>query len=206
RTARLCDELREAGYEGRISELTGLRLDPYFTGTKLTWLALEEPATWAGLADGSLAAGTVDSYLIARLTGGGRPVTRPPHPPAPPRPPLPARWCSTSPPDSGLTSCANCCGCPPRPCPRWFPPPASPGAPTRPPSSAWICLSPASPVTSRRRCSARRALQPETPNVPTGPARSCSRTPAAPWPAPGTGCCPPWPGWTTPARAPPRGE
>ena len=75
RTARLCDELREAGYEDRISELTGLRLDPYFTGTKLTWLAMEEPATWAGLADGTLAAGTVDSYLIARLTGGQRHVT-----------------------------------------------------------------------------------------------------------------------------------
>jgi glycerol kinase len=75
RTARLCDELREAGHEERVSELTGLRLDPYFTGTKLTWLATEEPATWAGLADGSLAAGTVDSYLIARLTGGRRHVT-----------------------------------------------------------------------------------------------------------------------------------
>ena len=75
RTARLCDELREAGHEERVSELTGLRLDPYFTGTKLTWLAREEPGTWAGLADGSLAAGTVDSYLIARLTDGGRHVT-----------------------------------------------------------------------------------------------------------------------------------
>ena len=75
RTARLCDELREAGHEERVSELTGLRLDPYFTGTKLTWLATEEPATWAGLADGSLAAGTVDSYLIARLTSGKRHVT-----------------------------------------------------------------------------------------------------------------------------------
>src|SRR5215471_13398709 len=64
RTARLCDELRQAGHEDRVSELTGLRLDPYFTGTKLTWLAA-----------GSLAAGTVDSYLIARLTGGARHVT-----------------------------------------------------------------------------------------------------------------------------------
>src|SRR5262249_19259915 len=75
RTARLCDELRGAGDEGRVRELTGLRLDPSFTGIRLTWLALEEPAPWAGLADGSLAAGTVDSYLIARLTGGARHVT-----------------------------------------------------------------------------------------------------------------------------------
>ena len=57
------------------AQLTGLRFDPYFTGTKLTWLAENEPATWQGLADGSLAAGTVDSYLIARLTGGRRHVT-----------------------------------------------------------------------------------------------------------------------------------
>jgi glycerol kinase len=75
RTARICGALREAGHEERVTELTGLRIDPYFTGTKLTWLAEQEPATWAGLADGSLAAGTVDSYLIARLTGGARHVT-----------------------------------------------------------------------------------------------------------------------------------
>ena len=75
RTARICDTLRAAGHEERVSELTGLRLDPYFTGTKLTWLAEHEPAIRAGLADGSLAAGTVDSYLIARLTGGRRHVT-----------------------------------------------------------------------------------------------------------------------------------
>ena len=75
RTARICDQLREAGHEPRVSELTGLRLDPYFTATKLTWLAENEPAIWAGLADGSLVTGTVDSYLIARLTGGARHVT-----------------------------------------------------------------------------------------------------------------------------------
>ena len=75
RTARVCDRLREAGHEPRVSHLTGLRLDPYFTATKLTWLAENEPATWAGLASGALAAGTVDSYLIARLTAGRRHIT-----------------------------------------------------------------------------------------------------------------------------------
>jgi glycerol kinase len=75
RTARICAELREAGHELRVNELTGLRLDPYFTGTKLTWLAANEPAIHAGLADGSLVAGTMDSYLIARLTSGARHVT-----------------------------------------------------------------------------------------------------------------------------------
>ncbi len=75
RTARLCDALRAAGHEPRITELTGLRLDPYFTGTKLTWLAEHDPAAWRGLAEGTLAAGTVDAYLIARLTAGARHVT-----------------------------------------------------------------------------------------------------------------------------------
>jgi len=75
RTAAICQELREAGHEDRVAEVTGLRLDPYFTATKLTWLAGSEPDVWAGVLDGSLAVGTVDSYLIARLTGGRRHVS-----------------------------------------------------------------------------------------------------------------------------------
>lgn len=74
RTAAICDRLRESGAEPRVAALTGLRIDPYFTATKLTWLAENEPATWAGVEDGTLAVGTVDSYLIARLTGGRRHV------------------------------------------------------------------------------------------------------------------------------------
>jgi glycerol kinase len=72
RTAPICEELRAAGHEDRVAELTGLRLDPYFTATKLTWIARNDPATWSGLTGGSLAAGTVDAYLVARLTGGRR--------------------------------------------------------------------------------------------------------------------------------------
>ncbi len=74
RTAAICDRLRAAGHEERVAEISGLRIDPYFTATKLTWLAENEPAVWAGIVDGSLAVGTVDSYLIARLTGGRRHV------------------------------------------------------------------------------------------------------------------------------------
>src|SRR5215469_5448657 len=75
RTASICDEMREAGNEPRVAAVTGLRLDPYFTATKLTWLSRNEPSMWAGVEDGSLAIGTVDAYLIARLTGGRRHVT-----------------------------------------------------------------------------------------------------------------------------------
>ena len=70
RTTEVCDRLRAAGHEPRISALTGLRLDPYFTGTKLAWLAGNDDTTWAGVRDGNVAVGTVDSYLVARLTGG----------------------------------------------------------------------------------------------------------------------------------------
>jgi len=70
RTTAICDRLKTAGAEPRVAELTGLRLDPYFTGTKLTWLAENDARAWGGVQDGTLAVGTVDSYLIARLTGG----------------------------------------------------------------------------------------------------------------------------------------
>ncbi len=75
RTARICADLRDGGYEDRVAELTGLRIDPYFTATKLTWLSRHAEDIWAGVTDRSLALGTVDSYLIARLTGGRRHVT-----------------------------------------------------------------------------------------------------------------------------------
>jgi glycerol kinase len=66
RTAERCDELREAGLEPLVRERTGLVLDPYFSGTKLAWL-LE---TGAVTPDADLAFGTVDSWLVWKLTGG----------------------------------------------------------------------------------------------------------------------------------------
>ena len=75
RTTAICDELRAAGHEERVAELTGLRIDPYFTATKLTWLSRHEPGVWSGVADGSVSVGTVDAYLVARLTGGRRHAT-----------------------------------------------------------------------------------------------------------------------------------
>jgi glycerol kinase len=77
RTTDICDRLRDAGSEPRVSELTGLRLDPYFTGTKLTWIAEHDPGVWQRVLDGHVAVGTVDSYLIARLTAGAVHATDP---------------------------------------------------------------------------------------------------------------------------------
>src|SRR3954449_1890636 len=75
RTTGICDRLRSD--EARVTELTGLRHDPYFTGTKYAWLAEHEPRVWSGVRDGALALGTVDSYVITRLTGGAAHVTDP---------------------------------------------------------------------------------------------------------------------------------
>ena len=70
RTADLCASLKAAGHEPAVAAKTGLLLDPYFSGTKLTWLL----ASGAGVRDrakrGELAFGTVDTYLLWRLTGG----------------------------------------------------------------------------------------------------------------------------------------
>ncbi len=73
RTTGVCVRLSSSG--PRIAELTGLRLDPYFTATKLCWLAEYEPRMWEGVTAGRTAVGTVDAYLVARLTAGARHVT-----------------------------------------------------------------------------------------------------------------------------------
>ncbi|MFC4561520.1 glycerol kinase GlpK [Nocardiopsis mangrovi] len=75
RTADICTELRDAGHEDRVADITGLRLDPYFTATKLTWIQRNDRRAWSGVESGDVAIGTVDSYIIARLTGGKRHVT-----------------------------------------------------------------------------------------------------------------------------------
>jgi glycerol kinase len=75
RTAGLCDQLKADGHEARVRELTGLRLDPYFSATKLTWISRQEPNVWAGVLEGRTAIGTIDSYLIARMTRGVTHVT-----------------------------------------------------------------------------------------------------------------------------------
>jgi glycerol kinase len=70
RTADRCAELKAAGKEARVRELTGLTLDPYFSGTKVSWMLHHVDGLAAAARDGKLAFGTVDSYLLWRLTGG----------------------------------------------------------------------------------------------------------------------------------------
>ena len=75
RTAAICEELREAGHEETVSRLTGLKLDPYFTGTKLTWILRNDPDLRRRAEAGEVAAGTIDSWLVWKLTAGQRHVT-----------------------------------------------------------------------------------------------------------------------------------
>jgi glycerol kinase len=70
RTADECRKLQDAGHEDEVIEKTGLRLDPYFSATKLTWIFDRVPGARASAQSGHLAFGTVDSFLIWRLTGG----------------------------------------------------------------------------------------------------------------------------------------
>jgi len=70
RTADLCARLKNTGYEPLFTAKTGLLLDPYFSGTKLAWLLTRTAEIGDRAARGELAFGTVDSYLLWRLTGG----------------------------------------------------------------------------------------------------------------------------------------
>ena len=70
RTAPLCAALREAGHEAEIPRITGLLLDPYFSGTKVKWILDTIPGARAKAAAGDLLFGTIDTFLIWRLTGG----------------------------------------------------------------------------------------------------------------------------------------
>jgi len=70
RTAMQCDQLKREGWDAHVAETTGLVIDPYFSATKLAWLL----ANVSGLAEraraGEICFGTVDSFLLFRLTGG----------------------------------------------------------------------------------------------------------------------------------------
>jgi len=70
RTAPRCATLREEGHEPAITHATGLLLDPYFSGTKIAWLLDNVDGARARAARGDLLFGTIDSFLIWKLTGG----------------------------------------------------------------------------------------------------------------------------------------
>jgi glycerol kinase len=70
RTSEYCAELKKAGHEKMVSEKTGLLLDPYFCGTKIAWILKNVAGARAAADKGALAFGTIESFLLWRLTGG----------------------------------------------------------------------------------------------------------------------------------------
>jgi glycerol kinase len=77
RTAAACDDLRARGLEDPVRAKTGLVLDPYFSGTKLAWLLDNTPHLRERAARGEVVFGTIDSWLIWKLTGGRAHATDP---------------------------------------------------------------------------------------------------------------------------------
>ncbi len=76
RTAEICAELSAAGHGEIIETKTGLRLDPYFTASKALWVSRNEKDLWQEVgSDRDLVIGTIDSYLISRMTAGALHVT-----------------------------------------------------------------------------------------------------------------------------------
>ncbi|MDG6077826.1 glycerol kinase [Erythrobacter litoralis] len=70
RTADYCARLKEQGQEANVQRRTGLLLDPYFSGTKMRWMLEHDDAVGPAARDGSLAFGTIESWLVFKLSGG----------------------------------------------------------------------------------------------------------------------------------------
>jgi glycerol kinase len=77
RTQDICRRLIEAGEQPEVRKRTGLRLDPYFSATKLTWLFESNPGLGKRAAAGELAMGTIDTWLVWKLSGGALHLTEP---------------------------------------------------------------------------------------------------------------------------------
>jgi glycerol kinase len=75
RTSDFCAQLKRDGHEPLVAQKTGLRLDPYFSGTKLRWILDNIPGVRARAEKGKLAFGTIDSWIVWQLTGGKVHVT-----------------------------------------------------------------------------------------------------------------------------------
>lgn len=75
RTADTCQHLKGAGHEDEVRRKTGLLLDPYFSGTKVAWILDHVDGARAAAARGELAFGTIDTFLLWRLTGGASHAT-----------------------------------------------------------------------------------------------------------------------------------
>lgn len=75
RTTQVLKDLEDHPTFSKVQNLTGLPLDPYFSASKLRWIAINKPDIWKEVENGSVVIGTIDTYLIARLTNGKAHIT-----------------------------------------------------------------------------------------------------------------------------------
>ena len=75
RTTGVLKDLESHPSISKVQQLTGLPLDPYFSASKLRWIAINKPEIWKEVENGSVVVGTIDTYLIARLTNGKAHIT-----------------------------------------------------------------------------------------------------------------------------------
>lgn len=74
-TADLCDEWKKEGFEDKVREKTGLRIDPYFSASKIAWILDNVPGARKKAEDGDLLFGNMDSWIVWKLTGGEQHIT-----------------------------------------------------------------------------------------------------------------------------------
>ncbi len=103
-TADICEEIRDDGLEPLITERTGLVVDPYFSGSKIRWILERYPEARPRAEAGELIFGTIDSWLLFKLTGGR---STPPN-----RPMLPGLCSTTSTNAAGTLICWRSSACP----------------------------------------------------------------------------------------------
>jgi glycerol kinase len=75
RTTQVLEDLKTHPTFNRVQTLTGLPLDPYFSASKLRWIKINKPEIWSEVLAGNLIVGTIDTYLVSRLTNGQSHIT-----------------------------------------------------------------------------------------------------------------------------------
>ena len=75
RTTQVLEDLKTHPTFNKVQKLTGLPLDPYFSASKLRWIALNKPEIWKEVTSGNFIVGTIDTYLVSRLTNGKSHIT-----------------------------------------------------------------------------------------------------------------------------------
>lgn len=149
RTADICEQLKRDGLEDYIRDNTGLVVDPYFSGTKVKWILDHVEGSRERAKRGELLFGTVDTWLIWKMTQAASTlrITPTPHEPC----------CSTSMIWTGTIKCWTCWISHARCCPRYVNPPKSTARPILAVKAVHVFLSPGLPGISRLRYSANCA-------------------------------------------------